>query len=149
MTSCEPLLSQPRLDLADCGPVPFLHHVSPSLHQQYVSSPPQPLLPKQSQKNKTNMKSTTEKILILTVDGRTLIGTLLSTDQLTNLVLLNTIERIIRTPDDPEPSSQIEHGLYLIRGDNVVICGEVDEKIDEDIDWSKVRGEVVRGTKND
>ena len=90
----------------------------------------------------------TEKVLILTVDGRTLVGTLLSTDQLTNLVLLNTIERIIRTPDDPEPSSQIEHGLYLIRGDNVVACGEVDEGIDNDIDWTKLRGEVVRGTKN-
>ena len=75
-------------------------------------------------------------------------GTLLSTDQLTNIVLLDTIERIIRTSDDPEPSSQIEHGLYLIRGDNVVVCGEVDEKIDGDIDWTKVRGEVVKGTKN-
>jgi U6 snRNA-associated Sm-like protein LSm8 len=89
-----------------------------------------------------------ERVLILTVDGRTLLGTLLSTDQLTNLVLTNTVERIIRTPDDDEPSSQIEHGLYLIRGDNVVICGEVDEKIDGEIDWSKVKGEVIRDTKN-
>ncbi|KAL2001321.1 hypothetical protein VTN02DRAFT_1921 [Thermoascus thermophilus] len=89
-----------------------------------------------------------KKVLILTVDGRTLVGTLLSTDQLTNLVVANTIERIIRTPDDPEPSSQIEHGLYLIRGDNVVVCGEVNEAIDADIDWSKVKGEVVKGTKN-
>lgn len=89
-----------------------------------------------------------EKILVITVDGRTLLGTLLSTDQLTNLVLSQTVERIIRTPDDPEPSSEIEHGLYLIRGDNVVICGEVDEAIDADIDWSKVKGEVIRSTKN-
>ncbi|EGD99832.1 U6 snRNA-associated Sm-like protein [Trichophyton mentagrophytes] len=89
-----------------------------------------------------------KKILVLTVDGRTLIGTLLSTDQLTNLVLSQTVERIIRTPDDPEPSTEVEHGLYLIRGDNVVICGEVDEEIDGKIDWSKVKGEVVRNTKN-
>ncbi|KAK2880077.1 hypothetical protein FQN49_000591 [Arthroderma sp. PD_2] len=89
-----------------------------------------------------------EKILVLTVDGRTLIGTLLSTDQLTNIVLSQTVERIIRTPDDPEPSSEVEHGLYLIRGDNVVICGEVDEEVDEKIDWSKVKGEVVKNTKN-
>ncbi|KAK2739536.1 hypothetical protein FQN55_009412 [Onygenales sp. PD_40] len=89
-----------------------------------------------------------QRVLILTVDGRTLTGTLLSTDQLTNLVLSQTVERIIRTPDDPEPSSQVEHGLYLIRGDNVVICGEVDEAIDAGIDWTKVKGEVVRGTKN-
>ncbi|KAJ5166945.1 Sm-like protein LSM1B [Penicillium canariense] len=89
-----------------------------------------------------------KKVLILTVDGRTLLGTLLSTDQLTNIVLTNTVERIIRTPGDDEPSSQIEHGLYLIRGDNVVICGEVDEKIDADIDWAKVKGQVIRDTKN-
>ena len=90
----------------------------------------------------------TEKVLILTVDGRTLIGDLLSTDQATNLVLANTVERIIRTPDDEEPSTEIEHGLYLIRGDNVVVCGEIDEKMDGDIDWSKVKGEVIRDTKN-
>ncbi|KGO46557.1 Ribonucleoprotein LSM domain, eukaryotic/archaea-type [Penicillium expansum] len=89
-----------------------------------------------------------KKVLILTVDGRTLIGDLLSTDQTTNLVLANTIERIIRTPDDDEPSTEIEHGLYLIRGDNVVVCGEIDEKMDGDIDWSKVKGEVIRDTKN-
>ncbi|EER42352.1 small nuclear ribonucleoprotein Lsm8 [Histoplasma capsulatum var. duboisii H88] len=89
-----------------------------------------------------------KKVLILTVDGRTLIGTLLSTDQLTNLVLSQTVERIIRTSDDPEPSSQVEHGLYLIRGDNVVICGEVDEEIDSGIDWAKVKGQMVKGTKN-
>lgn len=98
--------------------------------------------------NANSVEINTERVLILTVDGRTLVGTLLSTDQLTNIVLLDTIERIIRTPDDPEPSSQIEHGLYLIRGDNVVVCGEVDEQIDGDIDWTKVRGEVVKGTKN-
>ncbi|KAI5308830.1 hypothetical protein KEM55_004752 [Ascosphaera atra] len=89
-----------------------------------------------------------ERILVMTVDGRTLVGTLISTDQLTNLVLQNTVERIIREPDDPEESTQIEHGLYLIRGDNVVVVGEVDEDIDGQIDWSKVRGEVIRSTKN-
>ncbi|KAI5285191.1 hypothetical protein KEM52_002561 [Ascosphaera acerosa] len=89
-----------------------------------------------------------KRVCVLTVDGRTLVGTLLSTDQLTNLVLQNTIERIIREPDDPEPSTEIEHGLYLIRGDNVVVVGEVDEAVDGQIDWTKVRGEVIKSTKN-
>ncbi|WEW55780.1 Small nuclear ribonucleoprotein Lsm8 [Emydomyces testavorans] len=89
-----------------------------------------------------------KKVLILTVDGRTLLGTLLSTDQLTNLVLSQTVERIIRPPDDPEESSEVDHGLYLIRGDNVVICGEVDEEVDRKIDWSKVKGDVIKGSKN-
>ena len=87
-----------------------------------------------------------EKVLVITVDGRTLIGTLLSCDQLTNIVLSNTIERIIRPYDDPEPSSQVNHGLYLVRGDNITICGLIDEELDATIDWEKVRGSVIGGT---
>lgn len=29
----------------------------------------------------------------------------------------------------------------------MVVCGEVDEGIDNDIDWSKVKGEVIRGRR--
>lgn len=89
-----------------------------------------------------------EKICIITVDSRTLVGTLLSCDQMTNLVLADTWERIIRPADDPEPSSEVQHGLYLIRGDNVALCGLVDEELDASIDWSKVRGEVIGTTKH-
>jgi U6 snRNA-associated Sm-like protein LSm8 len=89
-----------------------------------------------------------EKVLIITTDGRTLVGTLTAFDNNTNVVLSDTIERVIRPVDDPEPSSQVEHGLYLIRGDNVVICGQVDEELDQSINWSKVRGEVIGGTKH-
>ncbi|KAL8972903.1 MAG: hypothetical protein Q9183_000292 [Haloplaca sp. 2 TL-2023] len=90
----------------------------------------------------------TEKVLILTADGRTLTGTLLSCDQLTNLVLSQTIERVIRPPDDPEPSAEVSHGLYLIRGENVAICGLVDEELDGQIEWTQVRGSVVGGVKH-
>ncbi|OQO04904.1 hypothetical protein B0A48_07921 [Cryoendolithus antarcticus] len=89
-----------------------------------------------------------KKVLILTVDGRTLTGTLISCDQVTNIVLQDTIERIIREPDDEEPSAEQAHGLYLVRGDNVVICGLVDEELDGSIDWTKVRGSVVGSTKH-
>jgi len=89
-----------------------------------------------------------KQILVLTADGRTLTGKLVSCDQLTNLVLADTIERVIRPASDPEPSSEAAHGLYLIRGDNVVVCGLVDEEIDASIDWSQVRGEVIGGTKH-
>ncbi|KAL8730247.1 MAG: hypothetical protein Q9181_004731 [Wetmoreana brouardii] len=89
-----------------------------------------------------------KKVLILTADGRTLTGTLLSCDQLTNLVLGQTIERIIRPPDDPEPSAEVSHGLYLIRGENVAICGLVDEELDGQIEWTQVRGSFVGGVKH-
>ena len=87
-------------------------------------------------------------VLVITADGRTLTGVLASADQLTNLVLSHTIERIIRSEDDPEPSSETNHGLYLIRGDNVVCCGLVDEQLESSIDWKKVRGNVIGSTKH-
>jgi U6 snRNA-associated Sm-like protein LSm8 len=89
-----------------------------------------------------------EKVLIITTDGRTLTGTLQAFDHNTNLVLSSTIERVIRPVSDPQPSSIAEHGLYLVRGENVVVCGLVDEEIDNKIDWTKVRGEVIGGTKH-
>lgn len=95
-----------------------------------------------------NPNTCVEKVLILTADGRTLTGTLLSCDQLTNLVLGQTIERVIRPPDDPEPSAEVSHGLYLIRGENVAVCGLVDEDLDGQIDWARVRGSVVGGIKH-
>lgn len=87
-------------------------------------------------------------MLVLTTDGRTLTGTLLSCDQLTNLVLGQTIERVIRPPEDEEVSSEASHGLYLIRGENVAVCGLVDEEMDASIDWEKVRGSVIGGVKH-
>ncbi|KAE9376838.1 LSM-domain-containing protein [Stipitochalara longipes BDJ] len=89
-----------------------------------------------------------KKVLVLTSDSRTLVGTLLSCDQMTNLVLSQTTERIIRPPDDPEPSNEVSHGLYLIRGDNVVVVGLVDEELDDSINWLEVRGAVVGGVKH-
>lgn len=98
--------------------------------------------------HQTNTKRTSEKICIITVDSRTLVGTLLSCDQMTNLVLSDTMERIVRPSDDPEDSQEVQHGLYLIRGDNVALCGQVDEELDQSIDWTKVRGEVIGTTKH-
>lgn len=85
---------------------------------------------------------------MLTADGRTLTGTLLSCDQLTNLVLKDTIERVIRPQDDLEESEEVPHGLYLIRGENVAVCGLLNEELDASIDWAKVRGNVVGGVKH-
>lgn len=68
---------------------------------------------------------------------------------MTNLVLMNTVERIIRPQEDEEASEELSHGLYLIRGDNVVVVGLVDEELDGRIDWTKVKGEAIGSTKHD
>ncbi|KAI9734146.1 MAG: hypothetical protein M1818_006649 [Claussenomyces sp. TS43310] len=67
---------------------------------------------------------------------------------MTNLVLSQTHERIIRPPEDDEPSSEVLHGLYLIRGDNVAVVGLVDQELDESINWAEVRGAVIGGMKH-
>jgi hypothetical protein len=63
-------------------------------------------------------------------------------------VLSQAVERIIREPDDPEPSAEIPLGLYLVRGDNVCSIGLVDEKLDESINWADVKGSAIGGIKH-
>ncbi|KAI0111640.1 Sm-like ribonucleoprotein [Daldinia grandis] len=89
-----------------------------------------------------------KKVLIITADSRTLVGNLLSCDQMTNLVLGQTVERVIRTPDDTEPSTEVPLGLYLVRGDNVCVIGLVDESLDDSINWQQVKGSAIGGIKH-
>jgi small nuclear ribonucleoprotein (snRNP)-like protein len=135
-----------------------------------------------------NSDSSVEKVVVLTVDSRMLVGKLESFDQLTNLVglpnqwtlfllfsstwylylccrvrgivrltfapllfpqvLSNALERVIRTPEDPDDSETVPLGLYVVRGDNVCVVGLVDESIEKDINWSKVRGAAIGTTKH-
>lgn len=63
-------------------------------------------------------------------------------------VLEGAIERVIRPVEDDEPSQEVPLGLYIVRGDNVVVVGLVDEALDESINWAEVRGEVIGTTKH-
>lgn len=59
--------------------------------------------------------------MVLLRDGRTLIGYLRSVDQFANLVLHRTIERIHVGSD----YGDIPRGVFIIRGENVVLLGEI------------------------
>lgn len=63
-------------------------------------------------------------------------------------VLNDAVERIIREPDDPEPSVEVPLGLYLVRGDGVCSVGLVDEKLDDSINWTEVKGATIGGVKH-
>jgi U6 snRNA-associated Sm-like protein LSm8 len=92
--------------------------------------------------------STLEKVTVLTLDGRTMVGTLTSCDGSMNLVLASAVERIIRPASEDEASEEVPLGLYIIRGDSVAVCGRVDEELDASINWEKVRGDVLGGTRH-
>ncbi|KAK9726875.1 hypothetical protein RND81_05G242900 [Saponaria officinalis] len=64
------------------------------------------------------------KILVLLRDGRKLMGTLCSFDQFANAVLEGACERVIVG----ELYCDIPLGLYVIRGENVVLIGELDSE---------------------
>ncbi|KAF7723178.1 SM-like, degradation of cytoplasmic mRNAs and positively regulates transcription initiation [Apophysomyces ossiformis] len=65
--------------------------------------------------------------MVVLRDGRKLIGILRSFDQFANLVLQDTIERIYVG----NCYGDIPRGIFLIRGENVVLLGEIDLEKEE------------------
>lgn len=81
-----------------------------------------------------------KRVLVLLRDGRVLYAILRSIDQFANLVLHSTVERIYVGNEYGE----IDRGVFLIRGENVVLCGELHDKADEQmVGFRKVPIEVI------
>ncbi|MQL79977.1 hypothetical protein Taro_012414 [Colocasia esculenta] len=68
-----------------------------------------------------------KKVLVLVLDGRIFLGILRSFDQFANIVLEGASERVIVG----DLCSDISIGLYVVRGDNVVLIGELDPAREE------------------
>ncbi|CAN6451442.1 unnamed protein product [Victoria cruziana] len=68
-----------------------------------------------------------KKLLVLLRDGRKLLGVLRSFDQFANVVLEGACERVIVR----DLYCDIPLGLYVIRGENVVLIGELDLEKEE------------------
>lgn len=76
------------------------------------------------------------RITVVTNDGRLFAGTLKTFDQSTNVVLTNCQERVFCEDAGVE---FVPLGLYLIRGDNISLIGELDEEIDKSLDFASIR----------
>ncbi|XP_024393410.1 sm-like protein LSM1B [Physcomitrium patens] len=63
-----------------------------------------------------------KKLLVILRDGKKIIGILRSFDQFANVVLEGALERITVG----ELYCDLPLGLYIIRGENVVLIGELD-----------------------
>ncbi|XP_014241197.1 U6 snRNA-associated Sm-like protein LSm1 [Cimex lectularius] len=72
----------------------------------------------------TLLEELDKKLMVVLRDGRTLIGYLRSIDQFANLVLHKTIERI----HVGKEYGDIPRGVFVIRGENVVLLGEVSQE---------------------
>uniref|UniRef100_A0A7S0BV72 U6 snRNA-associated Sm-like protein LSm8 n=1 Tax=Proboscia inermis TaxID=420281 RepID=A0A7S0BV72_9STRA len=69
----------------------------------------------------------TEKVTVVTCDGRCIVGKLHGYDQLQNLILCDSHEKVYSVDD---PVELVLLGLYIIRGDNVAIISELAENDD-------------------
>ncbi|KAL7008149.1 snRNP Sm protein [Cystobasidiomycetes sp. EMM_F5] len=57
-----------------------------------------------------------KQVLVVTQDGRVIVGELKGFDQTTNIILSGSSERIFSID---EPVEEVPLGIYLIRGDNM------------------------------
>mmetsp|Transcript_10081 Transcript_10081/g.19000 ORF Transcript_10081/g.19000 Transcript_10081/m.19000 type:complete len:100 (-) Transcript_10081:200-499(-) len=80
-------------------------------------------------------------ISVITNDGRNVVGVLRGFDQTTNLILDECHERVYSTKSGVE---MIALGLYVIRGDNVAVIGELDDESDSQIDFSAVHAPPLK-----
>ncbi|XP_030759047.1 U6 snRNA-associated Sm-like protein LSm1 isoform X2 [Sitophilus oryzae] len=80
------------------------------------------------------MNWTVKKLMVLLRDGRTLIGYLRSVDQFANLVLHRTIERI----HVGKEYGDIPRGIFIVRGENVVLLGEIDTEKEDKLPLTEV-----------
>ncbi|GAA50846.1 U6 snRNA-associated Sm-like protein LSm8 [Clonorchis sinensis] len=77
---------------------------------------------------------------VITADGRTIVGTLKGFDNVINLVIKDSQERVFSPTEGVE---QVPLGLFIIRGQNVALVGEIDEDLDRRIDFSSIRAEPL------
>ncbi|PWA21841.1 hypothetical protein CCH79_00017802 [Gambusia affinis] len=79
-------------------------------------------------------------VAIVTSDGRMIVGTLKGFDQTINLILDESHERVFSSTQGVE---QVVLGLYIVRGDNVAVIGEIDEETDSTLDLGNIRAEPL------
>ncbi|CAM9429782.1 unnamed protein product, partial [Choristocarpus tenellus] len=80
-----------------------------------------------------------KKIMVVLRDGRHLVGIMRSYDQFSNIVLEDTHERHFVGG----LFGDIALGLYLVRGDALVLMGELDEEKEEGPSLKRVSAEKI------
>ena len=80
---------------------------------------------------------TNKKIQVITNSGNVYCGILIGYDNPLNIVLKDTQQRIFST----DGTTIKECGLMVIKGDDVMLIGKVNEKKDSNIDWPCVISE--------
>lgn len=81
-----------------------------------------------------------QKIQVISNEGRVFCGDLISFDQSMNIILKDCIEKIY-SPDSGVKFEKM--GLYMLRGDNIAIVSEINEEIEKSIVYEKIKGKKL------
>jgi U6 snRNA-associated Sm-like protein LSm8 len=73
--------------------------------------------------------SKTEVVMVVTSDGRVIVGNFVGHDQVQNLILKEAHERVFSEDADVE---RVPLGLYVVRGDTVCLIGDFDDAAIDD-----------------
>lgn len=82
-----------------------------------------------------------QNVQIISCEGRVFNGELISFDQSTNVALKNCIEKIYSESNGVKFEKM---GLYMLRGDNVAIISELNDEIEKNICYDKIRGKPIK-----
>ena len=80
-------------------------------------------------------------VQVVTNDGRNIVGLLKGFDQTTNVILEDCNERVFSSAGGVE---QVALGLYIVRGDNIAMVGEIDEAADAELDLDAIVAEPLK-----
>lgn len=83
-------------------------------------------------------------VSVITTEGKVYTGILKSFDQSMNIILNNCYEKIYSLE---EGIAFQKIGLYMIRGDMVMIVSEVDENLEKQIDPKEIKAEPLKELK--
>ncbi|KAG9235477.1 hypothetical protein BJ875DRAFT_270470 [Amylocarpus encephaloides] len=121
-----------------------------------MGPPPSQQLPPQMFTTAAQLLDLTDKKLMVALrDGRKLIGVLRSWDQFANLILQYTIERLYVPPspatDDRGLYADSPRGTFLVRGENVLLLGEIDldKEDDEPAGYERADLKEVEGLRKE
>ncbi|KAJ6627857.1 hypothetical protein B0H10DRAFT_1779038 [Mycena sp. CBHHK59/15] len=80
------------------------------------------------------------RVLLILQDGRVIVGVMAGFDQKSNVVLSESKERIYSIDVGVE---EIPLGLYLVKGDMIVLIGELDDAVDQAVDLETIHAEPI------
>ncbi|KAJ7634895.1 hypothetical protein FB45DRAFT_790342 [Roridomyces roridus] len=80
------------------------------------------------------------RVILVLQDGVVIVGVMAGFDQKSNVVLSDSKERIYSMDAGVE---EVPLGLYLVKGDMIVLIGELDEAVDQAVDLSTIHAEPI------